>query len=184
MPVGTSGAKSIASLVVLAVTCSVVTPRGEHGDDLPGMVFLVDNDQLRTRLILSDRNAGGGGRVEHVGFDRDEEHVFVSRNLDVGVFNLESDQVAAFSSEETAPVHHVNGYLKGGFVLAADGKGRVWLENPESRRKIRLRNSGVRGLVIDSAISESGDEAMLVMDDGRALSSEEKVPRRKGSRNR
>ncbi len=152
-----------------------VTERGKTGPDPPGDVYLSDDETLRVIPLGSKDSQTYRRRVEFVGFDRGQTHAFVTRHYNLAVFELDGSLVGGFgfSRFTKSPVHHVSGYFAGGYVLAGDGTGGLWLVQPRDDPRDRSRGHEIRGEragdpILDSQLSPSGTHACLVYTSGAA----------------
>ena len=97
---------------------------------LPGEVYLLDSETLRTTRLQACGKGTGQPRLEYAGFSSAGDRVFVTRAFYVNVYNLEGrcvfDRTLQFQSTKS-PVHIVGGFLAKRFLLGSDSQGRVWL---------------------------------------------------------
>jgi hypothetical protein len=105
----------------------LVTERGRDGEPRPGDVYVVNNETLRAVKLEPPEQPAN--RVEDVAFDRTSRYVFITRYFDLFVYVVDGSFVGeySFSTHTIAPVHLVNGFLAGRYILGAASKGGVWL---------------------------------------------------------
>ena len=144
---------------------------GDDGKPMPGSVFLLDQETLRT-IRLDNCRDRTEGRVEYVGFDTRTEHIFVTRHFDFQSYSLAGDCLSRFdfsTASTVSPVHIAAGYLLGKYILAADSEGRVWAAIPGSRGGAQtLRGRKLGDALVDAVVSPGGASAVLVYESGRA----------------
>lgn len=147
----------------------VVTERGPDGPSPPGEVYLLINESLRTIQLTSCGDTGM--RVEEANFDRSSRHIFLARYFHLGVYTRTGSCVGRyiFSRHTKSPVHIVDGYLLGHFIIAGETKGGVWLvdieKGPKATREIHREFHG--DAVTSISISSSGKRATIVYESGK-----------------
>ena len=154
----------------------VVTERGRDGlsgpdgKPMPGEVYLLDNETMRTVKLEPDGD-GVGRRLEHAGFDSATSRVFVARHYYINAYSLDGNRVshADLSCCTKSPVHLVDGYFGGKLMITAESTGGVWLVDPEAQKHLELRREFAGDPVVSTAISSGGKFAVLMTESGRAF---------------
>lgn len=149
----------------------LVTERGKDGPHPPGDVYVVSNETQRaTKLVPPEYE---NNRVEDVAFDRASQQVFVTRYFNLSVYSTGGRRIGGykFSRHTKSPVHLIDGYFAGQYILGAESKGGIWLVDIKSTD----RNSTLMVLpefsgdaAIFCNISANGMLAALVFESGRS----------------
>jgi hypothetical protein len=136
----------------------------------PGDVFVVNNETLRTIELSAPESAGFRGRVEYLGFDRDNQRIFVTRQFNLAIFELDGSYVGGFkfSRFTKSPIHLVAGFLNDKFVLGADSKGGVWLVDPNGDETHTLQREWHGDPLLWADVNASGNRISMVFESGRA----------------
>jgi len=148
----------------------LVTERGTDGPQPPGEVYLVNNETLRAVKLGSPEQPAR--RVEEAAFDRSSTHVFVARHFDLSVYSVDGRFVGEypFSTHTKSPIHLLDGFLAGRYVLGAASKGGAWLVVPGAGvRSTRTIHGEFHGdATVFSNISADGLRMALVYESGKA----------------
>jgi|GEM_PF-6767967 len=147
-----------------------ITERSPDGATIPGDVNLLNVETLVTAKLKPTKS----GRVEAAGFDRTSTEIFVIRHSTVEIFSLKGRQTGSVLPAVTkSPIHLIEGYLDGGYLIAADSVGAVWVFNPKSGQELRTEGEDLWGsrsnALISAQVSESGKFAVLAYENGSAL---------------
>jgi hypothetical protein len=163
----------------------IVTERGKDGGNPAGDVYLINNETLQTRLLQVPERLEG--RVEDATFDRKSRHVFVTRYFNLLVYDNEGEYIGGyeFSRYTKSPIHLVDGYILGRYVLAADSRGGLWLADINAEKETIQVRSARAGWSFDfsapdafktagnaaifSDIDESYRQAVVVFESGHAV---------------
>jgi hypothetical protein len=154
----------------------VITPRGRDGvtgsdgKPMPGELYLIDNETQRPVQLENCRPDDTTRRVEYVGFDSAVQQVLVTRHYNLMAYSLTGDCLGTVLLEccTKSPIHLVEGYFAGRFLLAADTKGGLWLADPKQGRPITVRSEWARDTVTSVVLSADGARAIVIAESGRA----------------
>jgi hypothetical protein len=106
-----------------------------------------------------------------VAFDRQSQHVFVTRYFNLAVYHTDGRNIGKyeFSRHTKSPVHLVDGYLADRYIIGAATRGGLWLVDltrPDATLQVLDEFHG--DAAIFCQISGNGQRAALVFESGRA----------------
>jgi hypothetical protein len=145
--------------------------RGEpYGPELPGEVYLLDNEGRQTRKLERCDPETANMRLEYAGFGTSGQ-IFITRGFYADIYDLKGNCLSHLFFEGTkSPIHLVAGYLNKKYLLAADSIGQVWLMDSTDRHETRPIDSlsgSTQNALVAFALSFDGNAAMLLYESGR-----------------
>ena len=148
--------------------------RGDpYNPELPGEVYLLNNETLQSRKLERGTSEAANGRLEYAGFSVSGLEVFLTRGFYVYIYDFNANSVTGdplLFQGTKSPIHVVGGRLNGKYLLGGDSIGGVWLMDVTRRQPTRSIDSlsGSKGnAVVAVTLSPDGKAATLVCESGR-----------------
>jgi len=161
----------------------IASKRGEDGaSGGAGKVYLIDLNSMRTLELLNsdttrhrlDPEASSfhdttRRRLEYMGFSSDGEHIFVTRQFWLDVYELDGTLIFTRELGQTAqPLHIAAGYFKKTSILVCDSEGEMWFVDTATGKTSRWygQNPAGKEPAILVEPSGSGHRAIVVFESG------------------
>ena len=131
----------------------------------PGHVYLLDMNSMRTLELENEETAWR--RLEYMGFSSDGARIFVTRQFELDVYDLEGKLVYSKQLGRTAqPLHIAVGYFADTWILVCDSERQLWLADTATGRSSRWMDGTVNVPAILAEPNLAGDRAVVVFEDG------------------
>jgi hypothetical protein len=148
--------------------------RGDpYNPELPGEVYLLNNETLQSRKLEPGSGETANKRLEYAGFSASGLEIFLARAFYVDIYDLNGNCLTRdplLFQGTKSPIHIVGGRLNGKYLLGADSLGGVWLmdsTNRQATRPIDALSGSEQNAVVAVALSPDGKAATLVYESGR-----------------
>jgi hypothetical protein len=131
----------------------------------PGHVYLLDMNSMRTLELENDETRRR--RLEYMGFSSDGAKIFVTRQFELDVYDLNGELVYSKQLGRTAqPLHIAVGYFAGTWILVCDSERQLWLVDTDTGQSSRWmeRTGNVPAVLAEPNLA--GDLAVIVFEDG------------------
>lgn len=155
----------------------LVTERGKDGSSPPGEVYLMNNETLKVTKV-EPCIGRVKRRVEDVSFDTNSNTFFITRQFELSVYSAFGRCIGGykFSRHTKSPVHLVEGYVNGKYVLGSESKGGLWLVVPDKgnappkkrKKPITLQREFHGDPALSARLSSDSQKAVIIFESGRS----------------
>jgi hypothetical protein len=137
----------------------------DNASEGPGHVYLLDMNSMRTVELENEET--GWRRLEYMGFSSDGGRIFVTRQFDLDVYDLDGQLVTSQQLGRTAqPLHIAVGYFADTWILVCDSERQLWLADTATRRVSRWMERTPNAPAVLAEPNLAGDQAVVVFEDG------------------
>ncbi len=144
----------------------IASERGKDGaSGGTGEVYLIDLNSMRTLELQNERTARR--RLEYMGFSSDGSRVFITRQFELDVYELDGSLVFSKQLGLTAqPLHIASGYFHETWVLVCDSERQMWFVDTANGKFSDWTDYTSEGPAVLAEPSSSGRLAVIVFESG------------------